>query len=199
MENNDCPYVVRIAEKADAPRLLEIYSYYVENTAITFEFEVPSVAEFESRIEGKLEKFPYIVCMHEGLVVGYAYAGSFRTRPAYDWSVETSIYVDRAWHGKGVGRRLYEELERLLVKQNIVNLYACISCPPASSSGDERLDYNSIHFHEHMGYRMEGRLSLCGCKFDTWYDLAIMVKNLTPHPVPAGKVIAFPMLTDIAF
>ena len=77
----------------DAEELLEIYAPYVENTAITFEYDVPSKDEFEERIKNISAKYPYIKAVHEGKIVGYAYAASFKDRRAYDWSVETTIYV----------------------------------------------------------------------------------------------------------
>ena len=86
--------IIRTASEADAPALLEIYAPYVDRTAITFEYEVPSVDEFASRIRNTLQKYPYLVAEKGGRILGYAYAGPFHDRPAYDWSVETSIYVD---------------------------------------------------------------------------------------------------------
>ena len=84
---------LRAAEGKDTQSLLGIYSYYVKNTAITFEYDVPSVEEFESRINHTLQKYPYIIAESDGEAVGYAYAGVFKDREAYERSVETSIYV----------------------------------------------------------------------------------------------------------
>ena len=102
---------IRYCTIADAPRLLEIYSYYVKKTAITFEYEVPSLEEFTLRIENTLKKYPYLCIEKDGLVVGYAYAGAFKGRAAYDWSVETTIYLARNVQKCGLGRKLYEALE----------------------------------------------------------------------------------------
>ena len=91
----------------DAEELLEIYAPYVENTAITFEYDVPSKDEFEERIKNISAKYPYIKAVHEGKIVGYAYAASFKDRRAYDWSVETTIYVKNNCKRMGIGKVLY--------------------------------------------------------------------------------------------
>ena len=85
---------IREVQISDAPRLVEIYSYYVMNTAVSFEYVVPTADEFERRIKHTTEKYPYLVCVDDGKVVGYAYAGAYSTRQAYDWTATTSIYVD---------------------------------------------------------------------------------------------------------
>ena len=118
---------IRTARPDDAAALLEIYAPYVTDTAITFEYEIPTQAEFASRIEKTLEKYPYFVAEADGRPVGYAYAGAFKERAAYDWSVETSIYVRRDLKCMGVGRRLYDALEAALMAQGITNVNACIA------------------------------------------------------------------------
>ena len=100
--------MIRIATENDAEELLNIYAPYVEKTAITFEYEVPSVEEFRKRIRNILKKYPYIVEEKEGEILGYAYAGVFKNRAAYDWAVETTIYVREDQRKSGVGRALYE-------------------------------------------------------------------------------------------
>ena len=105
----DNKIIIRTASAADAPALLKIYRPYVENTAITFEYDVPSTEEFASRIEHTLKKYPYLVAEEKGALLGYAYAGPFHERPAYDWAVETSIYVDQSLKHRGIGRRLHDE------------------------------------------------------------------------------------------
>lgn len=84
--------MIRIAEESDSKELLEIYAYYVEKTAITFEYEVPSIEAFGERIHKTLKRYPYLVSEKDGRLAGYAYAGPFKERRAYDWSVETTIY-----------------------------------------------------------------------------------------------------------
>lgn len=101
---------IRPASPGDAQALVRIYAPYVTDTAITFEYGVPSEKEFAARIAGTLERYPYLVAERDGAPVGYAYAGAFHSRPAYDWAVETSIYVDRTQRRGGVGRALYAAL-----------------------------------------------------------------------------------------
>lgn len=176
--------IIRVAEIEDAETLLEIYKPYVENTVITFEYEVPSVEEFEKRIEKVLKKYPYLVAELNGEIVGYAYAGDFKQRAAYDWSVETTIYVKKHMKKSGIGRKLYEALEEALKLQNILNLNACIGYP---EKDDEYLTKNSTQFHEHMGYNLVGEFHKCGYKFNRWYNMVWMEKHIGEHkeyPLP---------------
>lgn len=175
---------IRLVKPEDAGRLVEIYAPYVKQTAVTFEYEVPSVAEFRKRIESILKKYPYLVAEQDGEITGYAYAGVFIERPAADWAAEAAIYVDRGRRRSGVGRALYEALEKALIRQNILNINACIACPEAE---DEYLTYDSIRFHERMGYRMAGRFHQCGYKFGH-YDLVWMEKHLGEHPAKPEAV-----------
>ena len=170
---------IRKADSVDAQRLLEIYSYYVTNTAITFEYDVPSMNEFESRIKHVTEKYPYIVAEKDGRIIGYAYAGVFKDRAAYDRSVEVTVYIDKSEQGQGVGRLLYQRLEMELRQIGITNLYACIGIP--SEIADEYLDFNSMQFHEHLGYTLAGRFHKCGYKFGRWYDMVWLEKMIGEH------------------
>ncbi|MBQ5676713.1 MAG: N-acetyltransferase, partial [Lachnospiraceae bacterium] len=104
--------IIRNASVDDAEALLNIYAYYVKNTAITFEYEVPSLEEFKERITNTLKKYPYLVAEKEDKIVGYAYAGSFHTREAYQHAAELSVYVRQDWRGHGIGSSLYRELEK---------------------------------------------------------------------------------------
>lgn len=180
---------IRTAEIFDAERLLEIYAPYVEHTAITFEYEVPSVEEFRTRIENVLKKYPYIVAEQNGNITGYAYVSAFKERAAYDWSVETSIYVDRAVRRQGIGFRLYDALEKILKEMNILNLNACIGYPKEE---DEYLTKNSVKFHEHLGYRWVGEFHDCGYKFGRWYNMVWMEKMIGEHSVHPEPVKLFP-------
>ena len=162
---------IRVASPDDAEKLLEIYAPYVEKTAITFEYDVPTVHEFKKRIENTLERYPYLVAEVGDKIVGYAYTGSFVGRAAYDHSAETSIYIDEGCRNKGIGKRLYAAIEEISVAQNVINLYACIGYPEVE---DEHLTMNSVNFHEHLGYKTVGRFEKCGRKFDTWYDMVWM-------------------------
>ena len=182
--------VIRDATPDDAPRLLEIYAYYVENTAVTYECAVPSEADFRARIEGTRKRYPYLVVEEDGQVCGYAYAGPLVRRRAADRSCEVSIYLDRDARGHGLGRQLYEALEQALRDMGIANLYAVIAWPPGEE--DPYLTTNSADFHAHLGYALAGRLHKCGCKFGRWYDLIWMEKIIGPHESEA--VALFPPL-----
>ncbi len=176
--NTRDPIIIRTAAPTDAQKLLNIYAPYVTNTAITFEYNVPSVQEFTSRIENTLKKYPYLLAEENGKILGYAYASSFHDRPAYDWAVETSIYVDQRIRHCGIGRKLHNALENALHEQGILNMNACIAYPPED---DEYLDRNSVEFHRHMGYRLVGEFYKCGYKFNRWYNMVWMEKLIGEH------------------
>lgn len=182
---------IRTASVQDAPKLLEIYAYYVERTAITFEFDVPTLEDFQNRIESTLQNYPYLVAEVDGDIAGYVYASRFRTRAAYDWSVETSIYLSKKYQRLGLGRMLYERLEEILQKQNVINLYACIADPVEE---DEYLDRNSEHFHEALGYKMVAKFEKCGSKFGRWYNLIDMEKFIGEHSCPPKEFIPYSKL-----
>ena len=173
--------LLRSANEADAPRLLEIYSYYVQNTAITFEIETPSPDEFRSRVRNTLARYPYLVLEEDGKIQGYAYAGPFHSRAAYRFSCEVSIYLDRSSRGRGYGRKLYEALEAELKRRGILNLYACIGVPRADGGDDEYLTHDSENFHRRLGYAKAGEFHLCGTKFGRWYDMIWMEKIIGEH------------------
>lgn len=170
--------IVRDAKVSDAPRLLEIYSYYVEQTAVSFEIETPSLSEFEHRISEKQARYAYLVIEEDGTVVGYSYAGTFIARAAYDHSCELTIYLDRTCKGKGYGRMLYEALFPKLRNRGIRNLYACIADPVGEE--DEYLTRDSEHFHEHMGFVKVGTFHECGRKFGRYYNM-IWMERLVPE------------------
>lgn len=184
---------IRIAQPQDAEALLKIYAPYVTDTAITFEYEVPSVQEFAERIRNIGKKYPYLIAMADGQAAGYAYAGAFHARAAYDWAVETSIYVDKEKKGMGIGGTLYEALEKCLSAQGILNLNACIACPREE---DEYLTKDSIYFHEHYGYRLVGEFQLCGYKFNRWYNMVWMEKHIGPHMECQPKIKAFDKIRE---
>jgi L-amino acid N-acyltransferase YncA len=191
MAENDI--LIRAAREDDAGALLAIYAPYVTGTAITFEYEVPSLDEFRARIRGTIERYPYLVAENSGKIVGYAYAGAFHARAAYDWAVETSIYVDKNHQGHGLGRSLYRALEDALCRQHIINLNACIAY---TEGEDIHLTDASVKFHERLGYRMAGRFTKCGYKFGKWYDIVWMEKHLGAHPENPHPVIPFAEIRD---
>ena len=166
---------VRPVQISDAERLAKIYSYYVHNTAVSFEYEAPSAEEFIKRIEHTTEKYPYLVCEKDNLVVGYAYAGAYSTREAYAWTVSTSIYLDKDHRREGIGSLLYASLELELKKQGILNLLAGVAF---SEKEDEFLSHDSYLFHIKEGYEKVAHLKAVGKKFHRWYDLLWMQKKI---------------------
>lgn len=159
---------IQSAQIEDAADLVAIYAPYVENTTITFETEIPTVADFASRIEKTLEKFPYLVAVEEGKILGYAYASTYYARAAYDWTVELSVYVSREVRGKGIGSLLYAALEEELTVRGFKNFLACIALPNPAS----------LALHEKRGYERVAHFKKVGYKFGTWHDIVWLQKSL---------------------
>jgi phosphinothricin acetyltransferase len=170
---------IRNATCEDAEAILTIYSYYVKYTAITFEISMPSLAEFQQRIAETLTRYPYLVAIRNGIIVGYAYAGAFVGREAYNHSAELTIYLSPEEKGHGTGRKLYTALEQELSVMGITNLYACIGSP---ITPDEYLTHNSENFHAHLGFTKVGTFHKCGRKFDRYYNMIWMEKILELVP-----------------
>ncbi len=187
---------IRTAKKEDAGRLLEIYDYYVRNTAISFEYETPSLDEFTRRMENTLEKYPYLVIVRDGKTEGYAYAGVFKGRAAYDWSCEISIYLDRSARKCGLGRILSEALEAELKKMGILNVYGCIAYPEKE---DEYLTTNSADFHEHLGFKTVGLFRQCAYKFGRWYNMIWMEKVIGEHRDQPASVRRSTHISEVCF
>jgi len=183
--------ILRMATKEDAEEILEIYAPYVTDTAISFEYHVPSVKEFAERITHIMKKYPYIVAIENNRIIGYAYASAFKERAAYDWAVETTVYLRQDCRGKGVGKKLYLALEEILRKQNILNLNACIAY---TSTDNVYLTNASIYFHYQLGYKKVGHFTKCGYKFETWYDMIWMEKMIGEHSFNPKSVIS---ITDL--
>lgn len=184
---------IRNAAMSDAERILEIYDYYVRNTAITFEYETPTISEFEGRMKNTMKKYPYLVILKDGRIEGYAYAGAFVGRAAYDWSCEMTVYLDHNAQKCGLGRKIYEALEDELGKMGILNLYACIGYP---EKDDEYLTTNSADFHAHLGFVKVGEFHKCGYKFDRWYNMIWMEKVIGEHKEKQLSITLYPELME---
>lgn len=176
---------LRTATPADAPALLAIYAPYVRQTAITFEYEVPDEAEFARRIAGTLQNYPYLVVECDGAPVGYAYAGHYRSRTAYDWDAELSIYLAPDAQRHRLGTRLYRALLALLHAQNVVSAYACITQPG-----------QSLAFHESLGFQKVGVFPRCGWKFECWHDVAWLEVALRQRVTAPEPFLPFPALPE---
>lgn len=169
---------LRFAQPKDASALLEIYRPYVEKTSITFETAVPSVDDFRERISEISSRFPYLIAEKDGLLLGYAYAHPFHERAAYDWTVETSIYVCEKYRGHHIGQKLYGALLPLLELQGVKNVCAVVTIP----------NDRSIGFHQSMGFSQGGILPNFGYKLGQWHSVAYLYRSLdagsgTPGPI----------------
>ena len=167
--------MIRLATPADATACLEIYRPMIEETAISFETEVPAIEDFAGRIETTLETHPWIVCEVDGAIAGYAYAGTHRGRHAYQWSTEVSLYVDASLRRAGLGRELYARLFDALRAQRFANAYAGITLPNPTSVG----------FHESMGFAPVGVYERIGFKFGCWHDTGWWQLRLREDEAPA--------------
>ena len=159
---------IRPVTLKDAPKLVRIYAPYVKKTTITFEYQIPTIEEFEGRIEKILQRFPYLVAEEDGHILAYAYASTYYDRSAYDWAVEVSVYVDQVHRGQGLGSRLYEALEMELEARGYLRFLACIALPNPAS----------IALHEKRGYVKVAHFPKIGYKFDQWYDIVWMQKTI---------------------
>lgn len=169
---------VRFAAPADAEALVAIYAPYVLNTAITYEYEVPSLGDFAKRIETYSRKHPYLIAELDGVPVGYAYACPLGSRPAFDWAVETAIYIREDCRGMGIGKALYENLEAILRVMGIRTVTAAVA---SVDHDDPYLTDASIRFHRTMGYIPVGTFHNAGCKFGRWYDLTWFEKAISNY------------------
>ena len=183
---------LRFAIPADAEALVAIYAPYILKTAITYEYDIPSAEEFARRIEAYSAKYPYLVAEINGIPVGYAYACPLGSRPAFDWAVETAIYVDESYKGMGIGKVLYEKLEAILGAMGIRTMTAAVA---SVGHEDPYLTDASISFHLRMGFTPVGTFHHAGCKFGRWYDLTWLEKSIgdyesdPPHPKTIGEIM----------
>ena len=161
---------ITLATEADAKEILDIYAPYITNTVITFEYEVPTLEEFKHRISSTTTKYPYLVYRVGQKIVAYAYASSFKTRAAFAWDVETSIYVHPDYHHTGIAKRLYQALIELLKLQGYYHIYVYISYPNEPST----------KFHEKLGFKSCAMYKKTGYKMGAWRDLLCMDLCLCP-------------------
>lgn len=171
---------VRQATVQDVPRILEIYGYYVKNTAISFEYTVPTLEEFTQRFLGITAWFPWLVWEENGTVLGYAYGSRPFERAAYQWCAGASIYLCPEACGKGIGKKLYAALEQILQKQGYRKVYAVITTANAPS----------VAFHRAVGYRHTATMPDCGFKFGKWYGTVWMEKELNTWDAPPREPVS---------
>ncbi len=171
---------IRFVQKADAARILGIYEPYVKETAITFEYESPSLAEMQNRIKKISADYPYIVCLLDEKIIGYAYAHRQMERSAYQWNAELSVYVDEDYVHCGVGKALYGALIEILKLQNIQNVYAGITSP----------NENSERLHEYFGFKKLGEYHNTGYKCGAWHTVAWFEKTLGDYTLDPGPFVS---------
>lgn len=152
---------IRLATTQDAAAICQIYNPYILNTVISFETEAVSVEEMVQRIEDVLAEFPWLVYEEQGRILGYAYAGKWRARKAYQHSVESSVYIAQDSGGKGIGTLLYQRLIDELSKQSVHAVFGGIALP----------NPGSVALHEKLGFVKVGHLPQVGRKFDQWLDV----------------------------
>jgi phosphinothricin acetyltransferase len=179
--------LIRLPTNDDAGAVAEIYRPAVETTASSFEIEAPGAPEMQRRMREALAFYPWLVCERDGRVVGYAYAGRYRVRIGYQWSVETSVYVHDDFRRRGVGQALYTSLFRILVAQGHVNAYAGIALPNAAS----------VALHQSVGFAPIGVYRRAGFKGGAWHDVGWWALTLQPHPAsPAPPVSVATVAAD---
>jgi phosphinothricin acetyltransferase len=152
---------IRAADTADARAIRDIYALVVETTAISFELVPPTVEEMSARISKVTAQFPWLVAEVGDSVVGYVYASAHSERAAYRWTVETSVYIEEGWRGRGLGGALYDELIGQLRELGYLVAIAGIALPNDAS----------IAVHERVGFRRVGTLPSVGHKFGAWWDV----------------------------
>jgi len=159
---------LRLAKIEDAQEILDIYSPYIKESNITFEYTVPTLDDFEDRMRIIIKKYPYIVAVWQDKIVGYAYAHIHMERAAYQWNVETSIYVKQDLGHQGIGTLLYRKLLEILKVQNVQNVYGCVTSP----------NENSEKMHYAFGFQLVGKFHDSGYKFGTWHDVSWFELNI---------------------
>lgn len=172
---------IRLATIEDAKQVLEIYSNYVINTATSFETDVPSEQEMQSRISSCLQKYPWIVWVINERIAGYVYASKHREREAYQWSCESSVYVDDDFQGRGIGKKLYQLLFQVLKLQGFRNVYAGITMPNEAS----------INLHEKCGFKHFATYENIGYKLGKWHTVKwwkLQINNYDLNPPPPIKI-----------
>lgn len=185
--------ILRFINTFDAEEVLTIYAYYVKNTAITFETELPSVEEFTKRISEVSKNYPWLVALQDGKIVAYAFAKMHRPTGAYLWSPEVTIYVANDFQGKGIGKSLYEALFAILKLQGFHSVFAGIVLP----------NLKSIALHQSLGFEEIGVFKNIGFKLGKWHSSQWMQKSLgqdqqvPSNPISISELMNMPKLNEI--
>ena len=153
--------IIRLAEPADAEGILAIYAPYIANTSFTFETDVPALNVFAERISNYTIQWPWLVCEIDGKIAGYTYATRHRERVAYQWSVESSVYIHEDHQRAGIAKALYTALFAILKEQGFRNVYAVINLP----------NDRSVAFHERCGFTYFATYEKVGYKLGKWKNV----------------------------
>lgn len=181
--------IIRPARTNDARAILEIYAPFVLETPVSFEEVVPAPEEMVSRIEVIMRRYPCLVCEMDGRIAGYAYASVHRTRSAYRWTCESSVYVAPAFHRMKIGKALYYCLIELLRLQGIKLVLAGITLPNEESVG----------FHENFGFVKTAEFHATGFKLGKWHDVGWWELDLNPErESPVGQILSFSEIPEVA-
>ena len=166
---------IRAATGEDCAAIAAIYAPYVEDSIISFETEAPDAAAMRERIEAGGALYPWLAAEDEaGALVGYAYASAFRPRPAYRYTVETTVYVRQGLHGRGIGGALYRPLLAMLEAQGFTRAFGAITLPnPASVALHERLSFARAGTYEKVGWKQGG-----------WWDVGLWQRPLAQPAIP---------------
>ncbi|AWX33229.1 GNAT family N-acetyltransferase [Methanosphaera sp. BMS] len=175
---------IRFATTDDIKKMHQIYSYYIINTAVLFTDIIPNLKEFDDYINKIKEDYPVLVAEIDNKLVGYTYAKRIYNSKAYDYTVESSIYLDVNHVNKGIGSVLYSKLEEILIIQNVISINAYISI---NKKDDEFLDNKSKNFHKKQGFEEVSYLENWGYKFNKWYDCIWTRKYINPVCKPPKK------------
>ena len=162
---------IRMARETDTEEILGIYAPYIKDTVITFEYEIPTLNEFKSRIRKISADYPYLVCTKDEKIVGYAYSHRHMERAAYQWNVELSVYIDNSYLHCGMGKALYSALIEISKLQNIQNIYGGVTSP----------NKNSEKLHEYFSFKKLGVYHNTGYKFGKWHDVIWFEKNISEY------------------
>ena len=177
---------IRLATAADGGALADIYRPAVVDSNISFELEAPDGAEMSRRVTSTMTHTPWLVAERQGRVLGYAYAGRHRERPAYRWSVDVSVYVHADAKRMGLGRALYASLFAALVVQGFRNAYAGITLPNPASVG----------LHLSMGFTLVGEYRGVGYKMGAWHDTGWFARSLAPRVTDPPSPRSLPEVRD---
>ena len=178
--------MIRMATEQDLPAILEIYAPYVQNTAISFEYTVPTLKDFTARFQSITAQFPWLVWEENGVILGYAYGSAPFERAAFSWCSEASIYLHPEAQGRGIGKKLYAVLEELLRLQGYAKVYALVTSA----------NQPSIDFHLAVGYRLTATQPDCGFKLGRWHGLHWLEKPLNFVEMPTCMPISVKSIVD---